>query len=288
MSLSTTKKEKGYDIIIYIIIGLTLLFFIAPIWILFVASLSEEKGLTMNGYSMWFSGFSFRGYQYLFEACDVFVHSIFMSILVSVSTALLSLALTALAGYALSKPYLPFRSFFNLIFIIPMFFGGGQIPLYIVIRSIGIYDTAMALILPSVFSVYNLILVRKYFTGIDKAMEEAALIDGAGHWKIFVKIYLPLSVPICITVGFMVFVAKWNSWIDNVLYLGANSQDLWTMQYVLRMITTERQMFAGDVDAPQLTFQNAAVMASVIPIIVASPFLQKFFTKGITAGAVKG
>lgn len=289
MSVRKGKTDKIFDIVLYAVMAIILFAFIAPIWILFTASLSDNQTLIKEGYSMWFSGFSFDGYRYLFEASNVFFHSIFVSIVISVGTALLSLTVTALAGYALSKPYLPFRSFFNLVFTIPMFFGGGAIPLYLVIRAIGIYNTIWSLILPGTFSVYNLILMRKYFIGIDPSMEEAALIDGAGHIRIFTNIYLPLSVPICITVAFMVFVGRWNSWVDNLMYVAAGNEELWTLQYVLRTIMTDVRSFtANDDNAPIKVIQNAAVMASVIPVIVVSPFLQKFFTKGITAGAVKG
>lgn len=283
------KKDLAFDIVLYVIMALILFCFIAPIWLLFMASLSDNISLTLNGYSMWFQGFSFEGYKYLFEASDVFLHSILVSVEVSVGAALISLVITALAGYALSKPYLPFRKFFNFLFAIPMFFSGGAIPLYLVIRGIGLYNSVWALILPMVFSGYNLILMRKYFTGIDLALEEAASIDGAGHFKIFTTVYLPLSVPICISVAFMVFVTRWNGWVDNLMYVTAGNEDLWTLQYVLRQIMTDVKSFtANDDTAPILVIKNAAVMASVIPVIIVSPFIQKFFTNGITAGAVKG
>ena len=169
-----------------------------------------------------------------------------------------------------------------------------MIPTYLVIRAIGIYDTMWALVLPSVAGSYNMLLMRNYFYGIPASLEDAAKIDGAGDLQVLVKTYLPLSMPMMFTIGLMSFVGRWNGWMDSLLYLGANSENLWTIQYVLQQMLTDMQSLFGSTSstslttAPLLQIENAAIVITAIPLVLLSPLLQKFFTRGLTAGGEKG
>ena len=209
-------------------------------------------------------------------------------------TALLSVAVCTLAAYVLSKKYLVGRKFFTVIFMITMFFSGGTIPTYLLIRGIGIYDTIWALVLPGVVSTYNILLIRNYFYGLPDAMEEAAKIDGASDVDVLTKIFAPLSVPMMCAIGIMTFIGKWNEWLPSLLYLGATHKSLWTAQYVLRQMLRDMQTLFGNaaggsvVNAPLIASKNAAIVVVVLPLIVMSPVLHKYFVKGLTAGSVKG
>ncbi len=175
-----------------------------------------------------------------------------------------------------------------------MFFSGGTIPTYLLIRGIGIYDTIWALVLPGVVSTYNILLIRNYFYGLPDAMEEAAKIDGASDVDVLTKIFAPLSVPMMCAIGIMTFIGKWNEWLPSLLYLGATHKSLWTAQYVLRQMLRDMQTLFGNaaggsvVNAPLIASKNAAIVVVVLPLIVMSPVLHKYFVKGLTAGSVKG
>lgn len=283
------KKTTVFDVVNVLIMLLLIAGFIFPFWLLVTASFSENVLLEKNGFSVAFQGFTFEAYKFVFDASDVFFHSIFITILTSCTTVALSLIACVSAGYVLSRKYLKGLKFLNVLVMIPMFFSGGMIPTYLVIRGIGIYNTIWALILPAVTSTYNILLIRNYFYGLGNSLEEAAHIDGANDLQILVRIFVPLSVPVMITVGFMTFVGRWNSWLASLLYLSAGNKNLWTLQYVLRQILTDQKAIFGNIDgAPLRSAQNAGIMISVLPLLIIAPVIQKFFVRGITAGAVKG
>lgn len=268
--------------------------FVIPFWIIIAASVSDNGVLQAEGISLQIKGFTLEAYKFLFTMNDIFIRSIGVSFLTSLLTALLSVAVCTLAAYVLSKKYLVGRKFFTVIFMITMFFSGGTIPTYLLIRGIGIYDTIWALVLPGVVSTYNILLIRNYFYGLPDAMEEAAKIDGASDVDVLTKIFAPLSVPMMCAIGIMTFIGKWNEWLPSLLYLGATHKSLWTAQYVLRQMLRDMQTLFGNaaggsvVNAPLIASKNAAIVVVVLPLIVMSPVLHKYFVKGLTAGSVKG
>ena len=263
------KKIGAFDIINYSLMILLMASFVIPFWIIIAASVSDNGALQAEGISLQIKGFTFEAYKFLFTMNDIFIRSIGVSFLTSLLTALLSVAVCTLAAYVLSKKYLVGRKFFTVIFMITMFFSGGTIPTYLLIRGIGIYDTIWALVLPGVVSTYNILLIRNYFYGLPDAMEEAAKIDGASDVDVLTKIFAPL-------------------------YLGATHKSLWTAQYVLRQMLRDMQTLFGNaaggsvVNAPLIASKNAAIVVVVLPLIVMSPVLHKYFVKGLTAGSVKG
>lgn len=292
------KKRKImipiFDIINGLIMILLSLIFIIPFWLILTASFSDNSMLMKNGISFIFQGFTLDGYKFLFSMSDLFLHSMLITILTATTTALLSVIVCTLGAYVLSKKYFIGRKFFNIFFMITMFFSGGTIPTYLIIRGIGIYDTIWALILPGVCSTYSILLLRNFFYGIPVALEEAAEIDGANDFQIFFKIYLPLAIPMMLTVGIMTFVGQWNSWLPSLLYLGANNSKLWTVQYVLRQMLTNMQALYGSsstgtiTNAPLISAKNAAIVITVLPLILISPILHKYFAKGMVEGSIKG
>ena len=288
------KKIGAFDIINYSLMILLMASFVIPFWIIIAASVSDNGTLQAEGISLQIKRFTFEAYKFLFTMNDIFIRSIGVSFLTSLLTALLSVAVCTLAAYVLSKKYLVGRKFFTVIFMITMFFSGGTIPTYLLIRGIGIYDTIWALVLPGVVSTYNILLIRNYFYGLPDAMEEAAKIDGASDVDVLIRIFAPLSVPMMCAIGIMTFIGKWNEWLPSLLYLGATHKSLWTAQYVLRQMLRDMQTLFGNaaggsvVNAPLIASKNAAIVVVVLPLIVMSPVLHKYFVKGLTAGSVKG
>lgn len=286
----TRKKIHAFDVALAVLMVVISLIFLLPFWIILVSSLSDNLKLITNGISVWFQGFSFDGYELLFGLNDKFLRSIWVSLYTSFLAALLSVVVCTLCAYALSKKYLVGRNVLNFLVLVPMFFSGGTVPLYLVIRGIGLYNTVWALILPGVVSTYYVVLVRNFFYGISESLEEAAQLDGANDMQILWYVYMPLSIPIMLAIGCMRFVGQWNSWLPSLLYLGASKDHLWTVQYVLRQMLYDMRVLVGAniANAPTVAAQNGAIVVVVLPLILLSPVLHKYFSAGLTMGAVKG
>ena len=195
----------------------------------------------------------------------------------------------------MSRPDFKGKKFFNVIFIITMFFGGGLIPTYLLISQIGWLDNPLAILVPPAFNVWNMIIARTYYQGIPRELQEAADIDGASEVDFFFKILLPVCSPIIATVAMWQFVGMWNSYFDAMIYL--RSANLQPLQLVLRSILIQNQPEPGMVADMQSTAERAqlaellkyaTIIISSIPLLVMYPFFQKYFDSGIMAGAVKG
>lgn len=289
------KSDRAFDIVNGLIIAILCVTFILPFWMMIISSFTEEISLRVNGYKLFPSAFSAAGYEYIFSSSDYnILRAIINSVIISVSGTVLSVAVSLITAYALSKKYVVGIKGINVFYIITMFFAGGTIPLYLVIRGIGLYDTIWALIIPSMFSLYHIILVRSYFYSLPAALEEAAMIDGANDFKILVSVYLPISVPMVLTIAFFMFVDRWNSWMDALLYLGQSekSKSLRPLQFVLKQIL-ENSENSGGLDGssaitPVLSAKSAAVVIAIAPLLAIFPIIQRYFVNGITIGAVKG
>ena len=292
------KKKKfhfsAFSFINGLLMVLICLACILPFWIIVVSSFSSNSILQREGVSIFFRGFNLEGYKFLFSMSDMFLHSLWITFITSFTASLISVVCCTAAAYVLSKKYLRGRQFFNVFFMITMFFSGGTIPTYLVIRGIGIYDTIWALILPGAVSTYSILLMRNFFYGVPKELEEAAVVDGANDFQIFVRIYLPLAIPMMMTIGIMTFVGKWNDWLPSLLYVGSGNKSLWSAQYVLRQMLTDMQSIYGSgatgsiVDAPVIQAKNAATVLVTFPLILITPLLHKYYVKGLTDGSVKG
>ena len=289
------KSDRAFDIVNGLIIAILCVTFILPFWMMIISSFTEEISLRVNGYKLFPSAFSAAGYEYIFSSSDYnILRAIINSVIISVSGTVLSVAVSLITAYALSKKYVVGIKGINVFYIITMFFAGGTIPLYLVIRGIGLYDTIWALIIPSMFSLYHIILVRSYFYSLPAALEEAAMIDGANDFKILVSVFLPISVPMVLTIAFFMFVDRWNSWMDALLYLGQSekSKSLRPLQFVLKQIL-ENSENSGGLDGSAaithvLSAKSAAVVIAIAPLLAIFPIIQRYFVNGITIGAVKG
>jgi ABC-type sugar transport system, permease component len=208
----------------------------------------------------------------------------------------INMLLTALIAYPLSKEKKDFsaRGPYSWFFIVTMMFGGGLIPTYMVIRSLGLLDSIWALVLPGAVPVFNVILLMNFFRELPKEIEEAAYIDGAGHWTTLLKIYVPLSKPALATVSLFVLVGHWNGWFDGLIYM--NNAAHYPMQSYLRtiIITPDLSLLSSSEllrnmgEVSDRTTNAAMVFLAAFPILCVYPFMQKYFMKGLVMGSVKG
>jgi len=205
----------------------------------------------------------------------------------------MSLIITVAMGYALSRKAFLFSKTINNLTVFTMYFGGGIIPLYLTIRDYGLMGTRTSIIILGIFSVYNMIMVKSFFYTIPDALEESARIDGANDLRIFAQIFVPLAKPIIATIALFTAVGIWNEWYNSMIFLNDSSK--WPLQLVLREIindatATVKEDLAGE-EIKQtfaLNVQMAAVVVTMLPIMLVYPFLQKYFMSGLTIGAVKG
>ena len=220
------------------------------------------------------------------------------TILRTVVGTVLQLFFTSMGAYVLSKKFFPHRTFWTVFIVFTMFFSGGLIPSYLLVKELGMIDSYASMILPGLISAYNMVIVRNYFQSLPEEIEESCLIDGAGRFRIFLQFVLPLSKPILATVALWLAVGHWNSWFDVLIYI-QNDPNKFTLQIVLRRIILTGSKEILDTSAAA----NAAEMESVVsseglkaaciyvttlPILCAYPFVQKFFVKGIMIGSLKG
>lgn len=295
---SRKKKLHSYNWFDYLNMGFMILFCISiifPFWDMIVRSLSDSYGATNLELMLWPENFTLSSYKYVLSD-DKIVRAFMVTIARTVLGVALSLVLTLLAAYPLSKKDLPGRNIITMIFLIPMFFTGGIIPSYLINRSLGFVDNFWVYVLPSAVNIYNIILARNYFMSLDKGLEESAFVDGAGYGTILIKIITPISKPIVATLALWVAVSHWNSWMDCMMYI--RDENLMVVQMLLRRMldltqtqNEQMQMFMlneGGGNVTSASVRMATTIVTVIPIMLVYPFLQRYFVKGIMVGSLKG
>ena len=215
------------------------------------------------------------------------------TVIVTVEGTILSLVLTVFAAYALSRNDLPGKSVFTGIILFTMYFSGGMIPTFMVVKKVGLYDTMAALFIPQSINVFNFIVMRTFFRNLPESLEEAARIDGASHLKILIRIVLPLSIPIIATIGLFYAVGYWNTYFDALLYI--KSPERYTLQLRLKSLLFGEELNNSGANLEGIgtqvmtqSLKMATVAVSTIPILVIYPWLQKYFVKGVMIGSVKG
>lgn len=238
-------------------------------------------------------GFTFENYGRVLKNSDIGTGFINAVVRTAVGT-IVNIAFSVLAAYPLSKKYFPHRNVWTAFIVFTMFFSGGMIPGYLLVKNLGLLNSMWALILPGAINTYNMIIMRNFFMSLPDALEEAAKIDGAGDFKILLQITLPMSTPILATVALWSMVGHWNAWFDCLIYITEPSKQV--LQIVLRRIVLEgsAQMlnpnsseFTGQIANPE-NIKAATIITATLPIVMVYPFLQKYFVKGILVGSIKG
>ena len=297
-----SKKNKQFQIMINLILILVSLIIIFPFVLVFISSLTDEKILIRNGYSYFPDKWSVYAYQYIIRQGGKIVRAYGITLAVTAIGTFTNLTFSSLMAYPLSVKTLPHRKAITFFIFFTMLFNGGLVPTYLMyVNYFHIKNTIYALIVPNLLlSAYNVLLIRTYFsTSIPDALYEAAKIDGAGYFQIFQKIVLSLGKPILVTIGLFSGLAYWNDWTNGLYYLSGNKgQKFYSIQNLLNQMITDIQYLAsgkvsGNIGAevaklPTTSIRMAIAFIAMLPLFIIYPFLQKYFSKGITLGAVKG
>lgn len=296
-SIKQKKKRKlhkmlPFDYFNYAFMILFALITIYPFWYVVIGSISNGQDFAGGG--VWFFPrmFTLANYRVVFADSRLWL-GLKNTILKTVIGVTTSLIFTSCTAYGLSSRKLRHRKIFHWINIFTMFFSGGLIPYFMIVSLLGLYDNFLVYVIPSIYSVYNMLIISSFFKNISSEIREAAVIDGAREFLIWWKIYMPLSKPCLATVGLWIAVGHWNSYMGTMLY--TQGTDLLTLQYYLVKLIKQSSVpiLDGDFAAIQretsaLTISFAAIIISTVPIFCLYPFLQKYFTKGIMLGSIKG
>lgn len=284
------KHINAFDIILTIAIGLFCLLCIYPIFYVLIGSFNQGADYAIGG--VWLAPrlFTFENYRVVVQNL-AFWHSYMVTIARTVIGTFASLVFTSIVAYAMSRPNLKFRRTFYWINLFTMFFGGGLVPYFLIIKTVGLYDTFWVYIIPALYSVYNMIVIQSGFRSISADIHDAAMIDGAGEFRIYLQIYMPLSKPVLATIILWNAVGHWNSYFDTMIY--TNSDELQTLQYYLLKAIQTSSMTEGmppemmERLSPQ-TLSLAAIILSIIPVFCFFPLVRKNFASGIMVGSLKG
>ncbi|MGO4348649.1 carbohydrate ABC transporter permease [Paenibacillus sp. MCAF9] len=296
MRLST--GDKVFQTLIYaslIILGIVMFY---PFWNSLVISFNEGRDTALGGVTIWPRAFTLENYNVVFKDTRL-LNSFWISVMRTVIGTILSVFVTSLLAYGMSKRDLQLRNYYMIFFIVTMFFSGGLIPTFLLVRNLGLMNTFWVMIIPGLISVYHMIIFRTFFSALPDGLEESAKIDGCSNYGIFFRIVVPISGPIIATIGLFTAVGHWNDWFTGAIYI--SKDELLPIQTLLRQIMNSNimtEMSSGNAIAMEHINRNrsittksllmATMMVATIPIILTYPFLQKYFVKGVLIGSIKG
>lgn len=294
-----SKDQKRWSLAANIVMMMCSIAAILPFLLLIIASFTDDKTAILNGYSYFPEKWSLGAYEYLLQDIEKYARAYGMTILVTAIGTTVSIIITSMLAYMLSKRKLPGVKVLNFLVIFTMLFNGGLVPTYLIYtRVFHVKNTIWGLLLPNLLmSAFMIMLVRNYYEhSIPEELYESARIDGAGEFYIFFKIVQPLSKPILATVGLMTGIAYWNDWQNGLYYLTKDqSAHLYTIQNILNEINTNIAFLASTnvggfnaAELPTTTARMAIAVIGILPILILYPFFQKYFAKGLVMGAVKG
>lgn len=290
-----SKDELSVNIVGYVVIGLFALICLLPFYLIIVASFTDEASLIRNGYPLIPTDISIQSYQLCLKNPVAILQAYGTTIGITVVGTFLSVLLATMTGYVLSRQDFPWRNKFSFFFFFTTLFSGGLVPWYMMcVRYLNFKNSYVAIILPLMFSVWNMIIAKSFMMGIPSALTESAKIDGANDFVIYVKLILPLSKPLIATLSLFSALAYWNDWYNCMLFMSTGGT--WNLQYTLQNILNSSEalkriasmtgMQVGQVPTEGLKLSMTVIATG--PIILLYPFLQKYFVKGMTIGAVKG
>ena len=293
--IQRTTGEKVFNVFNYIILTLFALTTLYPF--LYTVSISFSTHAEANRIGLHilpnFQQFTVEPYLMVLQNKEIWAAYKWTLFRTIVGT-LMALLVTCFYGYALSRRELPMRKFFTMYLMITMLFSGGTIPTFLNIRELGLYNSVWVYVLPGLIAAYNVIVSKSFFMSIPESLNESAKIDGAGEFRIFFQIIVPLSMPIVMTLALWSAVGHWNAWFDGLMYIQDNDKKV--VQNIIQNIVKDNQTdIVSDIKANEdtsdvtgVTIQSASIIVSILPILAIYPFVQKYFVKGVTLGAVKG
>lgn len=289
-----SKGEKAFDIIL-ILISIIIIFIIAyPLFFVVIASFSKPEAVLGGKLSFWPIGFNLESYKMILQEEKIWSGYKNTIIYTMLGTSI-NVVITTLAAYPLSRKEMPYRRVLTFIITFTMLFSGGMIPVYMVVRGLGMTDTVWAMVIPNAISTYNMLVMRNYFqTNIPEELHEAAAIDGCGHLQSLIKVVLPLSTPIIAVIVLFYLVGHWNAFFNAIIYL--RDQTLYPLQIILRDLILQNSLEAVGGDTFGMyekvmrgeTMKYAVIIVASVPVLMVYSFVQKYFVKGIMVGAIKG
>jgi putative aldouronate transport system permease protein len=290
--MNNTANSKIVDVSIMIFIALASILCLMPMVHLLALSFSSNGAIMAGKVSFLPLGFNFTAYKSVFLHSAMVRSLLFTILLVAVFTAV-AMFMTVIAAYPLTKPKLKGRNFLLIVIVLTMFFSGGLIPDYLLMRELHLLDSFWVLVLPGSISAFYLIILKSFFSSIPVELEESSRIDGASHFRILLSIILPLSLPALATLSLFYAVGRWNGFQDALVYI--TSQNLYPIQLKLYALVISGQandmsiMEAQNAGAPvPQSLKAASIMFGTIPILLVYPFIQRYFISGVMIGAVKG
>lgn len=290
-SIKSSMGEKAFTVInycVFILIGITTL---VPFINLLAKSLSSEDAVVSGRVGLFPVGIQFETYKYVLQD-SLFLTSLKTSVLLTLIGTGLSLIMTTMTAYPLSKVRLRGRKWLLLLFVFTMLFSGGLIPAYLLMHNLNLLNTLPVLFLPAMVNVFNMLIIKNYFEGLPDSLEESAKLDGAGNIRILIHVMLPLSLPVLATIALFFAVAFWNDYFAAMIYI--TKPELKPLQLYLKelIVSSSGDFLRNNVDqainmTPQ-SIQASSILLATIPILLVYPFLQKYFVKGVLVGSVKG
>ena len=289
-------SDRVYHYVALAILAVIIVCFIYPLWYVILASISDPRKMVQTTFAILPVDFQLGSYEMVFENQRL-VRSLFVSVFYTVTGTIINVVMTVLAAWPLSRKQLKGRKVIMLLITFTMYFGGGLIPSYLLVSSLGMVDTIWAILIPGALSTYNMIIMRTYFiNSIPGDLEDAAMVDGCTNFRFLLQVVLPLSAPIMVVIALYYGVGRWNDFFSAMIYL--NNQKLWPMQLVLREI-----LLQNDFSSTNLMFTDfnqsehmikvfgmkyAVIVFATLPIMIIYPMCQKFFAKGVMVGSLKG
>lgn len=295
MVITRTRGDKIFDFINYTLITLIVLVVVYPLYFVLIASFSDPDLVNSGNLWLWPSGITFEGYTRIIAESAIWTGFGNSLMYTAIGTSI-NVVMVLTAGYALSRSDLAGRNFFMMMIVFTMFFGGGMIPNYLLVKNLGMLNTIWALVIPNAVSAYNIIITRTFFqTTIPNELLEASKVDGCSNTRFFLRIVLPLSMPIVAVMILFSAVGHWNSYFNALIYL--RDESLFPLQIILRSILVSNEVSESmnldmaDVVAQQQIaelMKYGVIIISSLPVLILYPFLQKYFVKGVMIGSVKG
>ncbi|WP_336783036.1 carbohydrate ABC transporter permease [Paenibacillus illinoisensis] len=293
--MAQSRGDRAVEWMIYAALALVSVVVLYPVFFVGIASISNPENVMRGEVWLWPKNLSLVGYERLFANSEL-MKGYGNTLLYTVAGTMLNLVMTIAAAYPLSRSDFRGRTFFTILIVFTMFFSGGMIPTYLLIKDLGMLDTFWVMIIPSALSVWNMLIMKTFFqNSIPKEIQEAAFMDGCSNMKVLLRIVLPLSGPVLAVMVLFYAVGHWNSYFNALIYL--SDRDKYPLQLFLREILVQGQMqemvdISDDslarsmMDAEAIKY--AAVIITNLPMLILYPFLQKYFIKGVMIGAVKG
>ncbi|UKS30968.1 carbohydrate ABC transporter permease [Paenibacillus sp. HWE-109] len=296
MERRQSVEKYVFQVIGYVFISLFALMCLIPFLMIVIGSVTEESSIIRNGYSLIPSMFSLDAYAFILKNPKQIISAYQITLLVTIAGTGIGLFLTAMTAYVLQRKDFKYRNVFSFYFFFTTLFSGGLVPWYIlIVKYLGWKDSLLALIIPPLLNVFYIIIMRSFISStIPDAISESAKIDGAGDFRIFFSMILPLTKPALATIGLFISLNYWNDWYHATLFI--NKEHLYPLQYFLYKILSSIAFANSSVasqgsvvmDTPKESFKLAMTVIATGPIILLYPFVQKYFIQGITIGAVKG